>query len=133
MDITEFLVKLGYKIEYSTVTPKGRGKYQYNANVNKKPTDSDINELQDLLNVKVLKNNFKKEKELTLLVIKEEVKEENKVKLVDMNLDAITQIIYNKDLSYQQLRDNLSIFQNSAYTKGYNTHKAAIQKLLNNI
>lgn len=133
-DITEFLVKQGYKIEYNTVTPKGRGRYQYNANIDKKPSDEDIDGLQDLLNVTVLKNNFKKGIELTLLIKKNEVREEDKVEVIqDMNLDMITDMIYKKDLSYQELKDRLNMFQNSAYTKGFNAHKEAIKKLLNSV
>ena len=134
MDITEFLVEKGYKIEYSTVSPKGRGRYTYSCIINKKPNDNDIAELQTKLNVIVLKNNFKKEKELTLLIKKEETKEEDKIDpVVDMNLDMITEMIYKKDLSFQELKDRLNMFQNSAYTKGFNAHKAAIQKLLNSV
>jgi len=134
MDITEFLVEKGYKIDYNTVSPKGRGKYQYNCAINRKPIDKDIVELQEKLNITVLKNNFKKGRELTLLIKKNETKEEDKVvHMVNMNLNTITEMIYKKDLTYQQLRDRLNMFQNSAYTKGFNAHKAAIQKLLNTV
>ena len=134
MDITEYLVEKGYTIEHSMVTPKGRGKYQYTCVIDKKPNDEDINGLQDLLNVTVLKNNFKKGKELTLFIRKEEVKEVDKPKVVEnMNLDMITEMIYKKDLTYQELKDRLNMFQNSAYTKGFNAHKSAIRKLLDTV
>ena len=139
MDITDFLVKKGYKIEYNTVSPKGRGKYQYNAVIDKKPIDDDINELQEKLNITIIKNNFKKGRELTLLIRKNEPREEDKVvPVVDMNLDTITEMIYmatqdDKELTRDNLRQMLNMFQNSAYTKGFNAHKTAIKKLLDGI
>ena len=41
-DITDYLIEKGYKIEYKTVSPKGRGKYQYSCGIDRKPSEEDI-------------------------------------------------------------------------------------------
>lgn len=132
MDITDFLLEKGYKIEYKTLNPKGRGKFQYFCGIDKKPTDEEIAEIEKEYKVKVLKCNFKKGKELTILMKKcqEEERKEVESKIIDISLNGITEMVYDKDLSRDQLRDLLSMFQTSAYTKGYNAHKGAMEKLL---
>ena len=131
MDITEFLLEKGYQIEYKTTAPKGRGKFQYFCAINKKPSDEEMMECEDKYNVKILKCNFKKGKELTILMKKREEKTEVvKTNIVDISLHDITEMIYNKNLDREDLYNKLSMFQNSAYTKGYNAHKKAWEKLL---
>lgn len=125
-DITDFLTEKGYVIENATVKPEGRIKYQYKCIINKKPNDEDIKELQIKINSMILKNNVKKGKELTLLIKKnEQIEDKNEVKpAVDINVDIITDMIFKKDLSYQELKGLLNTLQNSAYTKGFNAYKS---------
>ncbi len=66
-DISEYLIQKGYKIEYKTINPKGRGKFQYDCAINKEPIDEDIREMEHNLGLIVLKSNFKKDKELTII------------------------------------------------------------------
>lgn len=132
MDITDYFIQKNYKIEYQTISPKGRGKFQYSCIIDKKPTNNDIDDLQQILNITVLKNNFKKEKELTMLIKKNE-ETDKQVEVIDINLYDVTEIIYTKNLNREELRDLLIQFQTSSYTKGYNAHKNAIKKLLNSL
>lgn len=131
-DITDFLIQKGYKIEYKTINPKGRGKFQYSCIIDKKPIDCDIEELQKKLGVTILNNNFKKGTELSMLIKKNE-DTDKQIEVVDINLDDVSEMIYKKELSRKELRYILNMFQSSCYTKGYNAHKNAIKKLLNSL
>lgn len=132
MDLKTFLLEKGYKVENLIETPKGRGKFQYSCLVDKKPNDDDMREYCEKRGMIVLKNNFKKGREMTLLM-KKEVKEEKREifeERKDIDLNMIVEMIYDKDLTREELRDKLNMFQTSAYTKGFNAHKLAMEKLL---
>ena len=131
-DISEFLINKGYKLEYKIINPKGRGKFQFDCGIDRKPTEEETKEMEEKLGLKVLKNNFKKGT-LTMLIKPNEKTEKEKRIIIDLNINDVVDMIYKKDLSRQELKDVLNMFQNSAYAKGYKTHKVAIKKLLENI
>lgn len=134
MDITDFLIEKGFKIDTKTLTPKGRNRIQYSCIIDKKPEDILIKECEERYGMKILKFRFRKGRELIVLMRKEDKKknvekpiEENK----NINLDMIIDAIHNKELSKEELTQKLTAFQNSVYIKGYNAHRNAVAKLLN--
>ena len=132
MDISEFLLKKGYQINSSTITPKGRGKVQYFCIIDKKPLIEDLEDCELYYGIDVLKCNFKKGRELTvLMVMKETEEQEKKEEIQNLGIDDAVDMIYNKDLSREHIKNILTMFKNSCYAKGYNTHRNAIRKLLN--
>jgi hypothetical protein len=133
MNFTNFLIKKGYKVESSTCTPKGRSKTQYSCIIDKKPLEEDIEEIQEHYNVDILKCNFRKGKELTILAKEHVKKTQANTDIVDINLDTITDMLYGIEMTRDEMREKLSMFQNSSYTKGFNAHKNAMKKLFEGI
>ena len=134
MDISEFLITKGYIIENKIVTPKGRGKLQIFCIVDKKPTEDDLIEFEEQnKNQEILKCNFRKDKELTILLKqKEQSIKLTSEEIVNLDLETVTDMIFDKDLTREELKSLLNAFKNSCYTKGINAHKNAMRKFLDN-
>lgn len=134
MDITDFLIERGYKLESKRITPKGRGKTQVFCLINKKPIEQDLYDCEDLYGIEILKCTFKKGKELTILMKKSEDRKPQLSQIKkELTLDEVTEEIFGNELSREELRNLLINFQNSCFNKGFQTHKAAIKKLLEGI
>ena len=123
--ITEYLIEKGYEIEHKTINQKDRGKFEYVCEIDKKPIEEDVKEMEEIFGIKILKNNFRKGKELRMLIRKiEEEKEEQKEEVKrNLNIDEIVEFIYNNNLSREELRNLLNMFQNISYTKGYKSNE----------
>ena len=137
MDISDFFIEKGFTLTLpERVVPKGRGKFQYICEMNEKPSDVIIEELEEKFGYLVLKNNYRKGKELTLFVKKDDTPKPELLKKneesVEMNLKNTTEIIFSKkeNLTRSEINNILSQFQNVAYTKGFNAHKVATEKAL---
>ena len=129
-NISNFLLERGYKIAFSTIVPKGRGKCQFTASTDVKPIPQHLKEFEEKYSIQIIKCNFRKGSELTILM--REVKEQ-KTKLqsdvVDISLDGIVDMLFGVSMSRAEFKDKLSKFENSAYTKGFNAHKKAMEKI----
>ena len=137
MDISDFFIENGYTLNLpERVVPKGRGKFQYICEMNEKPGDDLIEELETKFGYLVLKNNFRKGKELTLFIKKDDIpkseQKNNNQEPIEMNLKNTTEILFSKrnNLTRSEINNILSQFQNVAYTKGFNAHRVATEKAL---
>lgn len=133
MDISDFLIEKGYQIESKIITRKGRGKIQFSCNVNKKPEEQDLLDCEDKYGIEILKCNFKKGKELTILIKQSEDKKPFIEPEKELTLDETVEIIYNQDLSREELKQLLTTFRNTSYAKGFQAHKTAIKKLIDSL
>ena len=136
MDISDFFIEKGFTLKLpERVVPKGRGKFQYVCEINEKPSDKLIEELEDKMGYLVLKNNFRKGKELTLFIKKDDTPKEQEKQTdepIEMNLKTTTEILFSRKekLTRSEINNILSQFQNVAYTKGFNAHRVATEKAL---
>lgn len=130
MDIGNFLLKKGYTIESKTITKKGRGKMQFYCYIDKRPTNDDLLDCEDEYGIEILKCQFKKGKELTILMKEKEQAQKRKIDIQYLTVDNVLELIYDKDLSRQDIKDILVQFQTSCFQKGFNTHKEAMRKFL---
>ncbi len=130
MDIGNFLLNRGYVLDSKTITKKGRGKMQFYCLIDKRPTNDDLLDCEDEYGIDILKCQFKKGRELTILMKERDQDQKRKIDIQYLTVDNVLEIIYDKELTRQEVKEILIQFQTSCFQKGFNTHKEALRKFL---